>query len=68
LDADIAIVDLDAEWTITNDAVESKIGWTPYHGRTIKGKVTRTLVRGTDVYVDGQVVGVPGHGKQVGLV
>lgn len=64
-DADIALVDLDREWTITNDAVQSKIGWTPYHGRTIKGAVERTLVRGTDVYVDGEVVGRPGHGRKV---
>lgn len=66
-DADVVIVDLDEQWEITNAAVESKIGWTPYHGRTIQGKVARTLVRGTDVYVDGEVVGVPGHGKQVAL-
>ena len=64
-DADVVLVDLDEQWTITNDAVESKIGWTPYHGRTITGAVVRTIVRGADVYADGQVVGTPGHGKQV---
>ena len=64
-DADIALVDLNKEFTITNEAVESKIGWTPYHGRSVRGAVVRTLVRGTDVYADGQVVGTPGHGKQV---
>ena len=61
-DADIVLLDLDREWTITNDTVLSKIGWTPYHGRTITGAVDRTLVRGTDVWVDGEVVGRPGHG------
>jgi len=66
-DADISLVDLDRTWTITNDVVESKIGWTPYHGRSIKGAVARTLVRGTDVYADGKVVGAPGHGKQVDI-
>ncbi len=64
-DADIALVDLEKEWTISNEAVQSKIGWTPYHGRTIRGAVERTLVRGTDVYVDGEVVGTPGHGRKV---
>lgn len=63
-DADIALVDLDRRWTITNDSVLSKIGWTPYDGREIQGAVTRTLVRGTDVWVDGEVTGTPGHGKQ----
>ncbi len=62
-DADIVLVDTEREWTITNDSVLSKIGWTPYDGRTIRGAVDRTLVRGTDVWVDGEVVGEPGHGK-----
>jgi dihydroorotase (multifunctional complex type) len=62
-DADIVLLDLDREWTITNDSVLSKIGWTPYDGRTIRGAIARTMVRGTDVWVDGQVVGEPGHGK-----
>jgi dihydroorotase (multifunctional complex type) len=62
-DADIVLADTDREWTITNDSVLSKIGWTPYDGRTIRGAVTRTLVRGADVWIDGEVVGQPGHGK-----
>lgn len=66
-DADIVLVDLDRTWTITNEAVESKIGWTPYHGRSVTGAVVRTLVRGRDVYANGKVVGVPGHGKQVAV-
>ena len=66
-DADIALVDLNQTWTISNESVESKIGWTPYDGRTVTGAVTRTLVRGTDVYANSEVVGLPGHGKQVGL-
>ena len=64
-DADIALLDLERTWTITNETVESKIGWTPYHGRTIKGAVARTMVRGTDVWVDDEVVGTPGHGMHV---
>jgi dihydroorotase len=62
-DADVVLLDVDREWTITNESVLSKIGWTPYHGRTIRGSVNRTLVRGTDVYANGQVVGTPGHGR-----
>lgn len=63
-DADIVLLDLDREWTITNDSVLSKIGWTPYDGRRIRGAVDRTLVRGVDVWAGGEVVGQPGHGKQ----
>lgn len=64
-DADIVLVDLNRTWTITNEATESKIGWTPYHGRSVTGAVERTLVRGVDVYANGNVVGEPGYGKQV---
>jgi dihydroorotase len=64
-DADIALLDLEKERTITNDSVLSRIGWTPYDGRTIRGAVTRTMVRGTDVWVDGRVVGEAGYGRQV---
>ncbi|MPZ52683.1 MAG: amidohydrolase family protein [Acidimicrobiia bacterium] len=63
-DADVVLMDLTREWTITNDSVLSKIGWTPYDGRSIRGAVVRTLVRGHDVWVDGHIVGRPGHGKQ----
>ncbi len=62
-DADIVLVDLEKQWTITNDSVLSKIGWTPYDGRPCQGAVSRTLVRGTDVYVGGAIVGRPGHGR-----
>ena len=64
-DADIALLHLDHEWTIRNDSVLSKIGWTPYHGRKVKGAVARTILRGSDIWVDGKVVGTPGFGQMV---
>ena len=63
-DADIAIVDLDAELEIRDEIVLSKIGWTPYAGRRVRGLITTTLVRGRVVYRDGEVVGEPGWGRQ----
>lgn len=63
-DADIAIADLDREWTITDDAVLSRIGWTPYAGLTLRGAIETTLVRGRVVFRDGAVVGAPGWGRQ----
>jgi len=63
-DADVAIVDLEAELDIRDDIVLSKIGWTPYAGRRVRGVVDRTLVRGRVVYEDGRVVGEPGWGRQ----
>jgi dihydroorotase len=62
-DADIVIADLDTSWTITNDGVLSRVGWTPYDGRTITASITHTFVRGEAVSVDGKVVGTPGQGR-----
>lgn len=64
-DADITLVDLNSEWTITNDSVLSRIGWTPYDGRVCKTRVVRTLLRGKDIFRDGQVIGESGNGVQV---
>jgi dihydroorotase len=62
-DADVAIVDLDAEFEITDDLVLSKCGWTPYAGRRVRGAVTATISRGEVVYADGTVTGRPGRGR-----
>jgi dihydroorotase len=63
-DADIAIVDLDAELEIRDEIVLSKIGYTPYAGRRVRGVVDTTVVRGRVVYEDGAVTGEPGWGRQ----
>jgi dihydroorotase len=63
-DADLAIVDLNAQLEIRDEIVLSKIGWTPYAGLTIYGLIDRTLVRGRTVYGHGRVTGEPGWGRQ----
>ena len=63
-DADIAIVDTEREWTIRDADVISKIDWTPYDGRKVRGAIDRTIVRGRVVYDDGAVTGEPGWGRQ----
>ena len=63
-DADLAIVDLDRVHEIRDEEVLSKIGWTPYAGRSVRGAVETTIVRGEVVYDDGRVVGRPGWGAQ----
>jgi dihydroorotase len=62
-DADVVVADMDRSWTITNDGVLSKCGWTPYDGRTVSAAIERTYVRGNEVYGDGKVVGTPGQGR-----
>jgi dihydroorotase len=63
-DADIVVVDAEQSRVLTNDEVLSRIGWTPYDGREIRGTVLLTLVRGREVFADGAVTGEPGYGKQ----
>lgn len=53
LDADIVLVDLDAEWTLTRDSVVSSAGYSIYEGKTFRGAVRHTLVRGHAVVQDG---------------
>jgi dihydroorotase len=63
-DADLAIADLSASFEINDEIVLSKIGWTPYAGRRVQGRIDTTIVRGRVVYDDGRVVGQPGWGRQ----
>jgi allantoinase len=61
-DADLVLVDLEREWTLTKQALETKSGISPYLGRRFRGAVARTIVRGRTVFLDGKVTGEPGDG------
>ncbi len=52
LDADFALVDLDAEWTLSRDDVRSSAGYSIYEGRRFRGRVLHTVVRGRMVLRD----------------
>jgi len=56
LDADLALVDPEREWTVTARELEARNGVSAYLGRRFRGKVVRTIVRGRTVYRDGEVV------------
>jgi dihydroorotase len=62
-DADFVIADMNADWTISNDDVLSKIGWTCYDGRRVSAAIETTYVRGAEVFANGKVTGNPGQGK-----
>ena len=62
-DADIAIVDLDADWTLHEQDLHSRWPLSPFVGRTLRGRVVATFVRGQLVYRDGVVLGEPGFGR-----
>ncbi|GMA15559.1 allantoinase (plasmid) [Deinococcus metallilatus] len=52
-DADLVLVDLDTEWVHTTDDLHTRWKFSPYVGRTFRGQVRRTLLRGQTVYQDG---------------
>ncbi|ETX30337.1 dihydroorotase [Roseivivax isoporae] len=56
LDADLALVDLDAEYTLRREDVVSSAGYSIYEGWTFQGKVTDTFVRGRGVVRAGALV------------
>lgn len=64
-DADFALVDATAERTLSDDAIYSKAGWTPYAGMPIRGRVVSTYVRGVPVFVNGAFPASFGHGTFV---
>ena len=64
-DADIVVVDPEAEIEFRDENALSKCGWTPYEGERAHGVPIHTLVRGRFVYRDRQVVGEPGWGQLV---
>ena len=64
-DADILVLDPDAEWTIDPAALVTPAGWSPYTGRRIRGRVTATFSRGEQVWDGETVTASAGQGRFV---
>ena len=47
-DADLVVVDPTQRWTVADDDVLSKAGWSPYSGRTFTGRAVHTFLRGKE--------------------
>lgn len=52
-DADLVLFDPDQEWVIDKEQFASKGRNTPFHGRTVRGKVKYTISRGNIIYQEG---------------
>ncbi len=52
-DADLVLIDPAANWTVANADVISKAGWSPFAGRTFRGRAIATYLRGTEIARDG---------------
>jgi allantoinase len=58
-DADLAIIDLGAEFEVKRDDLLYRHRQSPYVGRRLRGATRRTLVRGQTVFKDGRITGTP---------
>jgi dihydroorotase len=51
--ADLAVVNLNAPWTVDKSNLLYKCGWSPFEGHTFKAAVQHTFVNGNHVYNNG---------------
>ncbi len=56
-------VDDQTRYTITNDRLHTKCGWTPFAGWEVVGRVQRVVLRGQEVFSNGKVTVQPGSGQ-----
>ena len=52
-DADLVLFDPEEEWTIDKEQFVSKGRNTPFHGRTVRGRVKYTISQGKIIYMEG---------------
>ncbi len=64
-DADFVVFDPDAKWTVNESELHHPVGWSPYHGRDVRGRVVSTWLRGRRVYGDDEITAEPGTGRFV---
>ncbi|MHB1569288.1 MAG: dihydroorotase [Solirubrobacteraceae bacterium] len=64
-DADLLVLDPDAEWTIDPARLITPAGWSPYSGRRVRGRVIAAFSRGRQVWDGQRVLAGPGDGMFV---
>jgi allantoinase len=67
-DADIIVLDTDAEWTVTEEDLRFRHKLSPYLGVTLRGKVVETYLRGECIYRgggQGAVFGPKARGQEM---
>jgi dihydroorotase-like cyclic amidohydrolase len=62
-DADLVLVDPDATWTVRDEDLLTKAGWSPLRGRTLTGRAVATYLRGRRIVEDGRFQEGPGVGR-----
>ena len=63
--ADLAVLDIDKPYTVSNDNILYKCGWSPFNGYTFQSSIFMTIVNGNIAFTDGQVVEDLPFGMQI---
>lgn len=69
-DADLVLIDPDGSWEVRDEDIHSLARWSPYSGRTLRGRVVATYLRGEEIARDRTVRGdrrgewLPGAGSR----
>ncbi len=56
-------VDVDAPFVLRDEDMVTRVGWTPFAGCEVRGRVQRVVLRGKPVYEHGHVLATPGSGR-----
>ncbi len=64
-DADLIVLDPTVEWEIHAAELVTPVGWSPYEGRSLRGRVLATFSRGVQVWDGKTVTGAVGEGTFV---
>ena len=63
--ADLAVLDLDTPYTVSQDNILYKCGWSPFDGHTFKSSIFMTIVNGNVAFKDGKVEENLPNGMQI---
>ena len=63
--ADLAVLDIDKPYTVSNDNILYKCGWSPFNGYTFQSSIFMTIVNGNIAFTDGQVAEDLPFGMQI---
>ena len=55
-------VELGATWVLPEHGYQTRVDWSPFAGMTVRGRVMRTVLRGTVAYEGGEIRVKPGFG------
>jgi dihydroorotase len=53
--ADLAVLDIDKPYTVSDDNILYKCGWSPFNGHTFQSSIFMTIVNGNIAFRNGQV-------------